>query len=219
MTYIFGDDGIFSGYYNDEDTRVFILQDLNQSLDESEVAKAVGGVCPTRIAGFQVLLYMKEPILRDLAATVHGESGHNRSESEEIMRVMRNRAEHVGVDYSSINFWLDHRQGGIGGGGIYARAHRNAGYNNAISKKIENWSNIMLSNLESTVRGLVNPSDVTRGAFFWENTADLRKPTHRWRKHLDGRPPCWVVKIVLGNSSFIAYNPNGPPRCRNRVWP
>ena len=217
MSYIFGDDGTFAEYYNDGDPRVFVLEKLNRSIGANEIEAAIRGRSPSRIDGFHVLLSVEESILRDIAATVYSESGHNRDESEGIARVIRNRAEHRVVHYASGNFWFSARQGGIGGNGINGR--RSARYAAANNQTIDNWAGRMLSDLESTVRGLVNHRDITNGAYFWEGTRLLRNANHPWRRYLDGEPPIWIVTAVLGNTTFVAYNPNGPHQHRNNVWP
>jgi hypothetical protein len=211
MSYIFGDDGTFSGYYNDGDIRVFILEGLNQCLSEDIVQAAIRGRTPSEIGGFQVLRYMGEPVLRDIAATVYSESGHNRDESEGIARVIRNRAEHRALTYE-LGFLAR-----IGGNAMYGR--RSSRYATANNQTIEHWTGNMLSDLESTARGLVNRTDITNGAYFWEGTSLLQRPSHQWRRYLDGHPPIWITTAVLGQTTFCAYNPDGPRKYRNNVWP
>jgi len=218
MIYLFSDDGTFSGYYRSKYRRVFVLESLNMCLDEGEVQDAVRGATPSRIGGFRVLRVFPESVIRELAATVYSESYHNSQESEGIARVIRNRAEHVGVDYGSPNFWLSHSQGGIGGSGIYGR--RSSRFRQANSTPIEKWldNNAMLTDLEATVRALFSKSDITNGAYFWEGNASLNNPNNYFRVRLNQNPPVFVITRVLGRTTFMRYNPEHPTFGRN-VWP
>ncbi|MFX0203079.1 MAG: hypothetical protein ACFFCW_43805 [Candidatus Hodarchaeota archaeon] len=216
MLYIFGDDGTFSGHYNDSEGRVFVLENLNQCIEAGEVATTIRNVCPTHIASFRIIFKIGETSLRDIAATVFSESGHNVRESEGIARVIRNRVVHRGINYSSNNFWLSARQGGIGGGGIFGRNTNR--YRNTYNQVIENWTGNTLSDLESTVRGLVNPADITNGAFFWEGTQLLNQPGNFFGVRLRRRPPVFDITATLGNTTFMRYNPAHPTHGRN-IWP
>ena len=173
MSYVFGDDGSFSAAYPDGDPRVFVLQGLNQTISANDVAAAISNQTPTSIAGFAVLGIVTEPVLRDLAATVFSESSHVSTESEGIMRVIRNRSTLIGVTYDAPNFWSSHAQGGIGGEGILGRSTAN--YANANSLSVDQWGDPnMVVDRASTVRGMVTPADVTQGAYFWVATSGLQ---------------------------------------------
>jgi|Deesub1362A_J573_1020465.scaffolds.fasta_scaffold03353_4 hypothetical protein len=218
MTYIFSDDGTFSGYYDDGDNRVFILENLDCCLVQEVVVEAVKNRTPSYIAGFRVLRIFDEPVLRDIAATVYSESSHNPKESEGIARVIRNRAEYKGIDYSSPNFWRSHKEGGIGGHAIYGRD--SARYREANNLPLKNWfdNKYMLSDLEATVRALFNPTDITKGAYFWEGNRSLKKPTNFFRKNLNKDPPVFIITKTFGGTTFLKYNPDHPKFGRN-VWP
>jgi hypothetical protein len=170
---------------------------------------------------------MSEPRLRDIAATVHSEVGanHDRTEAEGIARVIRNRAAYKGVSLDSNNLF-----GSVGGSSMYGRGTSN--YTSAQAKPIGLWIGTMESDLEGTVKGLVNPTDVTNGSYFWDSTEGLQSSTHPWRKkkwvggndpHYQGTSlagtytPLWVWKADLGQTSFFAYNPSGSQP--KNVWP
>ncbi len=218
MIYVFSSDGTFSGWYTSTSSRVFVLEGLNMCLEESAVREAANGLTPTRIAGFRVLRVFPEEVLRELAATVYSESSHNPDESEGIARVIRNRAEHVGVDYGSPSFWLGYRQGGVGGNAMYGR--RSPRFRHANALPLERWTENrrMLTDLEATVRALFSTYDITRGAYFWEGNASLQQPTNYFRVRLNQSPPVFLITRVLGGTTFLRYNPMHPRFGRN-VWP
>jgi hypothetical protein len=216
MSYVFGDDGTFSAAYPDGDPRVFVLQGLNQTISAADLAAAIGGQTPTSIAGFPVLQVLTEPVLRDLAATVYSESSHVSTESEGIMHVIRNRSALVGVSYGAPNFWSSHAQGGIGGDTIYGRSSDN--YTNANSVSIDQWTDAnMIVDRTSTVRGLVNSTDISQGAYFWYATSGLQG-TGTIPDGLRANPPVFLVTTALGATSFLKYNPDNPDY-GGHVWP
>jgi hypothetical protein len=228
MSYLFGPGGEFSGYAKDNSDKAYVLEGLKQCLTSEAVKDLVGRSQGGLIGGSKVLLTIPEPRLREVAATVHSEVGtkHDKTEAEGIARVIRNRAVHKGVALDAPNLFKE-----VGGSGMYGRKTTN--YTSANAKPIEQWIGTMRSDLEGTVKALVNPTDVTGGAYFWDGTQGiLTNANHPWRKekliggtdrHYKGTTlegaytPVWLWKCDLGETSFFAYNPGGSHS--KNVWP
>jgi hypothetical protein len=228
MSYLFGTGGEFAGYARDNNDRVYVLEGLRQCLTSEAVREVVGRSQGGLVGGHKVLLTIPEPRLREIAATVHSEVGvgHDKTEAEGIARVIRNRAAHKAVALDSTNLFKD-----VGGGGMYGR--KAATYTSANARPIEQWIGTLRSDLEGAVKALVNPTDVTGGAYFWDGTQGiLNNANHPWRKeqviggtdpHYKGTAlegtytPVWLWKSDLGETSFFSYNPAGShPK---NVWP
>jgi hypothetical protein len=227
MSYLFSDEGYLADDFNDKDDRVFVLKGLRQCIDYKIVQPALRQLFPTTIGTFPILLVIKEPRLREFAATVYSEVGatHNSSEAEGIARVIRNRAEHLGAHYGDADFFRR-----VGATAMFGRGTANFVTANAL--RIDSWTGNMKSDLEACVRSLVAAGDVTNGSYFWEGTALLLNPRHPWRQqnwvggndpHYRGTTlagtytPAFIWRADLGQTSFFAYNPAGSG-ARN-VWP
>ena len=227
MSYLFGGDGRYVAKYDDKSDLVYVLEGLRLTLKPEVVQQATANRSPAMIGGFKVLLAIHEPHLRDIAATVHSEVGvaHDQSEAEGIARVIRNRAEYKKVSLDSARLF-----GNVGGSSMYGRTTAN--YRTAKGLPIERWTGNLKSDLEGTVRGLAGTADVTNGAYFWDATRDVLKPTHQWVRnqwiggkdpHYQGASiegdytPLWIWKADLGETSFFAYNPSG--KQPKNVWP
>jgi hypothetical protein len=212
MSYVFNELGTYLGVYPDGDPRVFIVWNLTVAPTRRQVADAVSFPNPTILADRPILRVIHEAVLRDLAATVASESSHNAHESESIFRVVRNRAELKGAIYGASNFWSL-----IGGSGIFGRTSTN--YASYLARPLEQWQSLasLKTDLSATVRGIVSPSDVTAGAYFWLATF-AETGNNIFGNGLAATPPVFVVNVRWGATSFLKYNP-GHPIYGTKKWP